>query len=109
MPEHARRIKFRRKALRQPDEFHTLTSRAVAWLDAHRELAAGVAVAALVVAATGLGVSQYRASQAGRAAESFRAAHATFEAGHFPEAAAAFQALAESYPRTPSGRLAALY
>src|SRR5438445_146351 len=109
MPAHARRIKIRRKALRQPDEFHTLTSQAMAWLDAHRELAAGIALAALVAAAAVVAVSQYRASQVGRAAESFRAAQATFEARHFADAAAAFEVLGETYPRTPSGRLAGLY
>jgi len=109
MPEHARRIRFRRKALRQPDEFHTLTTRAAAWLEAHRALASGVALAVLVVAGTVLAVSQYRTSQMGRAAESFREAQATFQAGRFSEAATAFQELAENYPRTPSGRLAVLY
>src|SRR5207248_1832744 len=77
MPEHARRIRFRRKALRQPDEFHTLTNQAVAWLGAHRELAAGIGLAALVAAAAVVAVSQYRASQVGRAAEGFRAAQTT--------------------------------
>src|SRR5256886_17053451 len=101
MPEHARRIKIRRKALRQPDEFHTLTSQAMAWLDAHRELAGGIALAALVAAAAVVAVSQYRASQVGRAAESFRAAQATFEARHFAEAAAALEVVGETFPRTP--------
>jgi len=109
MPEHARRIKIRRKALRQPDEFHTLTNQAMAWLDTHRELAAGIALALLVAAAAVLAVSQYRASQVGRAAESFRSAQATFEAGRFADAAAAFEMLGETFPRTPSGRLAGLY
>src|SRR2546428_596074 len=109
MPEHARRIKIRRKALRQPDEFHTLTNQAMAWLDTHRELAAGIALALLVAAAAVLAVSQYRASQVGRAAESFRSAQATFEAGRFADAAAAFEMLGETFPRTPSGRLAGPY
>src|SRR2546427_4964348 len=102
MPEHARRIKFRRKALRQPDEFHTLTSRAVAWLDAHRELAAGVAVAALVVAATGLGVSQYRASQAGPAGESFRPAPPTLQAGPLSPGGAALPGPGQELPPAPA-------
>jgi len=109
MPEHARRIKIRRKALRQPDEFHTLTSQAMAWVDNHRELTAGIALAVLVAAAAVLAVQQYRSSQVGKAAESFRSAQATFEAGHFGDAAAAFEMLAETYPRTPAGRLAGLY
>ena len=109
MPEHARRIKFRRKALRRPDEFHTLTKRVVAWVGSNRELAGGVALAVLVVAIVVLGISQYRSSQVDHAAEGFRAAQATFTAGRFADAAAAFQAVTESYPRAPSGRLAALY
>ncbi len=109
MPEHARRIKIRRKMLRRPDEFHTLTNRAAAWVGGHRELTGGIALGVLVVAAVVLGISQYRSSQVDRAAESFRAAQATFTAGRFADAAAAFQAVTESYPRTPSGRLADLY
>ena len=95
--------------LRRPDEFHTLTNRAAAWVGGHRELTGGIALGVLVVAAVVLGISQYRSSQVDRAAESFRAAQATFTAGRFADAAAAFQAVTESYPRTPSGRLATLY
>src|SRR3989442_7324913 len=109
MPEHARRIKLRRKALRQPDEFHTLTSQTMAWLDAHRELAGGIALAALVAAAAVVAVSQYRASQVGRAAESFRAAQATFEGPPFAESAAGLEGLGQTYPRTPSGPLPGPY
>src|SRR5207245_2009199 len=45
MPQHAKRIKIRRKALRQPDEFETLTGQAVNWASANRGLVTGVVAA----------------------------------------------------------------
>ena len=38
MPQHAKRIKVRRKDLRKPDEFETLTGQALDWADDHRAL-----------------------------------------------------------------------
>src|SRR5207302_1241022 len=48
MPRHARRLKIRRKDLRKPDEFETLTGQAVAWADEHRPVVYGVLAVALV-------------------------------------------------------------
>jgi len=109
MPRHAKRIKIRRKALRRPDEFTTLTGRAVAWLGDHRALALGSAAVALVLALGAFGLGHYRAARFETAARDFRAAYDTFQAGKFGEAADAFTRLAGAYPRTPFGRLARLY
>jgi hypothetical protein len=109
MPQHAKRIKVRRKDLRKPDEFETLTGQALDWADEHRTLVGGIAVAVALVALLWLGVGRWRASRNEAAGIAFRAAHTTFTAGKFGEAAPAFAELAETYPSTPFGRLARLY
>jgi tetratricopeptide (TPR) repeat protein len=109
MPQHAKRVKIRRKDLRLPDEFETLTGRALDWVRERQGLV-GAVVGVLVLVALGmLVVSRWRASQNEAAALDFRMAHETFEAGKFPEAATAFAEIAEEYPRTPTGRLSRLY
>ena|SRR5581483_3532390 len=109
MPAHARRIKLRRKDLRQPDEFHTLTNQAVAWFDAHRELALGIGVVLLVVAIAALAIGRWRESEATAAADAFRSARTSFEAGKFPDAAGAFAQVATDHPHAAFGKLAILY
>jgi tetratricopeptide (TPR) repeat protein len=109
MPQQLKRVKVRRRDLRQPDEFVTLTARAVAWARAHRRLwlATAAVLATLTVAA--LVMVRTRSARAYAASEAFRSAYATFEAGKFGEAAAAFQSVGESYPATAFGQLAVLY
>jgi hypothetical protein len=109
MPQHAKRIKIRRKDLRKPDEFETFTAQALEWADENRALVAGVALALLAVALIALGVSRWRAAQNESAAAAFRAAEGRFAAGSFPDAARQFADVAADYPRAPFGRLAALY
>ena len=50
MPQHAKRIKVRRKDLRKPDEFETLTGQALDWADEHRSLVGGIAGTVVLVA-----------------------------------------------------------
>jgi hypothetical protein len=109
MPRHTKRIRIDRKALRQPDEFHTLTSQATNWAGAHQMLLVGIAGAALVVAVVAFGVSRYRTSQNDAAAAQFRSAHETFAAGKFDEAGEAFATVASEHGDTAFGQLAALY
>ena len=109
MPQHAKRIKIRRKALRQPDEFETLTAQTVAWVSEHRGLAGGSLAVLVAVGLAVLGVARWRGSQADAAAGEFRAAYAVFTAGRFAEAVNGFEDVARDYPSTPHGRLAALY
>src|SRR5206468_715880 len=47
MPQHARRLKVRRKDLRKPDEFETLTGQAVDWAQQNRPVVFAVAGAAI--------------------------------------------------------------
>jgi len=51
MPESAKRVKIRRKDLRGPDEFETLTGETLAWAQGHQTplIVGGVAILAIVV------------------------------------------------------------
>ncbi len=109
MPQHAKRIKVRRKDLRKPDEFETLTGQALEWADTNRSLVGAIVAGALVVGAIALGVSRWRANRNEAASVDFRAAQARFAAGAFDEAARGFEDVAIEYPRAPFGRLAGLY
>jgi tetratricopeptide (TPR) repeat protein len=109
MPQHAKRIKLRRKDLRGPDEFETLTGQAVAWAEDHGRLVAAVVAGAVGIAAVSLMVGYWRADRDRAAATAFQAAHETFTAARYPEAIDEFARVASDYPRAPYGRLAGLY
>jgi predicted negative regulator of RcsB-dependent stress response len=110
MPQHAKRVKIRRKTLRQPDEFETLAARTLAWADDNRQIVYGVVGAVLVVVLLGFVYGRYRSGQVEHAAVAFQQAHDTFQAGSkFAEAAQSFASVASDYRGTPFGRLALLY
>ena len=109
MPRHARRLKIRRKDLRKPDEFETLTGQALAWADEHRPVVWGLLAIALVALAGSLAIGRWRTSRYDAAAVAFRSAQARFDEGKFQDAVGDFAYVAERYPRTPFGRLAGLY
>ncbi len=109
MPQHARKIKIRRKDLRKPDEFETLTGQAAAWAGEHLPVVYGVLALALVVLVGSLAIGRWRASRNEAAAVAFRSAQARFTEGNFKGAAEDFAYVAERYPHAPFGRLANLY
>src|SRR2546427_1094599 len=109
MPRHAGRIKIRRKDLRKPDEFETLTGQAVAWADEHRPVVYAVLAVAVVVLAGSLAIGRWRASRNDAAAVAFGSAQARFDEGKFQDAAQDFAYVVERYPGAPFARLAALY
>ena len=109
MPQHARRLKIRRKDLRKPDEFETLTGQALAWAGEHPAVVYGVLAVAIVVLVGSLAVGRWRASRNEAAAVAFRSAQARFDEGKFHDAAEDFAYVVERYPHAPLGRLAALY
>jgi len=109
MAPSAERIKLNRKALREPDEFQTLTGQLGAWAKANTTLLVGVALAVLAIASVAAGVSWYRGRQSAAAAVGFGSAHADFSAGRYSEAADGFTRIAQEYGGTPYGRLAPLY
>jgi len=109
MAPPAQRIKLNRKALREPDEFQTLTNQLGAWAQANRTAIAAVVAAAVSIAAVAGGVSWYRGRQAAAAAIRFQSAYDDFQASKWPEAAEAFASLDHDYAGTSYGRLAVLY
>jgi tetratricopeptide (TPR) repeat protein len=109
MARPAQRIKLNRKALREPDEFQSLTGQVAAWAQANRTPLIAGAVAAVALAAVASGVGWYRGRTAAAAAVRFQAAHDEFQASRWAEAADAFAGLRRDYPGTSYGRLAALY
>jgi tetratricopeptide (TPR) repeat protein len=108
MPQHTKR-RFRRKDLRQPDEFETLTAQALVWAEEHRQLLLGLLGAAVAVAVVVLIVARVNASRNASAGDAFQRARASFEAGRFAEASESFASAARDYPRAPFGKLATLY
>jgi tetratricopeptide (TPR) repeat protein len=109
MPQPAKRTRIRRKDIRQPDEFATLTTQTASWMREHQGLIAGAVAAVAALGLVMLLVSRSRAGRAELASIDFRVAHDAFQGGKYPEAAAGFAALAEKLPGTPFGRLARLY
>jgi len=109
MAQHAKRLKIRRKDLKQPDEFETLTGQVLAWVEDHRGIVVGIASALVALVLVMVVVGRVRASRNETAAVAFRSAHDQFEASKYAQAAEAFSDLARDYPSTPFGRLAGLY
>jgi tetratricopeptide (TPR) repeat protein len=109
MAQPVKRTRVRRKDIRQPDEFETLTAQAAVWAREHQSIVVGAVSALLVIGLIVLLVSRTRASRAELASVDFQVAHSVFQGGKYPEAAAGFSALAEKLPGTPFGRLARLY
>ena len=109
MARPAARVKINRKALREPDEFQTLTQQAGEWAQGHRNLLIGISAAVLGIAAVALGVGWYRSHQAAAAGAEFQAALNDFEGARFAPALEEFTAVGRDYPGTSFGRLSTLY
>jgi predicted negative regulator of RcsB-dependent stress response len=105
----ANQYKVTRKALREPDEFQTLTTQAVDWARDNQSLVVSVVAGIVAVAAVVVGINWYSQRQADAAALQLQSAQGLFDAKKYAESAAEFAAVASTYPRTPSGRIAALY
>ncbi len=103
------RIRIDRKALRAPDEFHTLGAKGLDWARANQTLLTAIGAGAVGIAILALGFGWYRARQAEAAAVRFQAAHTEFAGAKFTEAAESFAGLGRDYGSTPFGRLAGLY
>jgi hypothetical protein len=98
-----------RKDLRGPDEFQTLTVRALDWAQENSRtvwIVAGIAVAVLIAIAVVLGVMQSREA---RAAREFYGASELFKREQWGEALASFTTIADDLGGTTYGRLAQLY
>jgi len=97
MPQHTKRIKIRRKDLRKPDEFETLTRPSARLGGEARALVLGVA------GPWSSWHSRVWRSHAGKpgqraAAVAFRAAQSQFDAARYRDAAGAFAEVASGHP-----------
>jgi predicted negative regulator of RcsB-dependent stress response len=100
--------KIRRKDLRQPDEFVTLSRQALEWTEKNRTAVIGGAVAAVLLLVAIVVYSALAASRTEAAAKAYQAAHVLFADGKFAEAATAFESVASQYGGTSYGPLAQL-
>ncbi|MGH7896615.1 MAG: tetratricopeptide repeat protein [Candidatus Binatia bacterium] len=100
---------IRRKELREPDEFLSLSSRFIEYAKQHEQQVTVAALALVVLVALTLGIRWYRSAQAEHAAVAFGAAHRDFRAQKFDAAATGFARVSSAWPRTAYGELARLY
>lgn len=101
--------KLRHKDLKQPDEFISLSTRAIAWAQKNQttvQIAIGAAILAVLLVA---GVRWYMSSRAEAAARQFYGASELFKREQWDQAQKDFAGLASSYGGTPYGTLAKLY
>ena len=105
----AKHYKLTRKDLREPDEFQAFTTQAIEWIRDNQSAVIGAVSTLVAIAAVVLGVGWYTQRQADAAAVRLQSAQTLFDAKKYADAANEFGAVGSEYPRTPSGRLAALY
>jgi predicted negative regulator of RcsB-dependent stress response len=103
---HTERI--RRKELRQPDEFVTLSRRAVAYAEENRTAFFMVVGGLVVLLAAILIFRAVRASRETSAAQAYAQAHALLDDKRYDDAATAFRQVADSYSSTSYANLAQL-
>lgn len=106
---HPQGKKLRHKDLKQPDEFISLSTRAIAWAQKNQTtvlIAIGAAAALVLIAA---GVRWYVHSRNEAAARQFYGASELFKREQWDQAQKDFANLAGSYGGTAYGNLAKLY
>src|SRR5262245_59869305 len=101
--------KIRRKDLRQPDEFFTLTGQALDWIEENRRTLIIASGAVVALFALGAAIRWYVDSREARAARDFYAAEQLYRRDQWDIARDSFNALATGFPRTAYGKLARLY
>ena len=103
---HTERI--RRKDLRQPDEFLTLSRRAVAYAEENRTTFFIVIGGIVVLLAAVLIFRAVRASRQASAAQAYAQAHVLLDDKKYADAATAFQQVADTYSSTSYAALSQL-
>ena len=101
--------KIRRKDLRQPDEFFTVTGEALDWAERNRSAIVIGAVVVVALFLIGWGIRWYVDAREARAARDFYAASELFKREQWDAARDSFKAINENLPSTEYGRLAPLY
>ena len=109
MAESAKKVKIRRKDLRGPDEFETLTGEGIAWAQKHQTKFIVGVVGVLVVGAVALLIARSRAVRNQDASIEFHQARVQLENGSAAAAATQFASLEQSASSTAFGQLAGLY
>lgn len=104
----ARTTRIRRKDLRQPDEFITLSRRAITYAEENPTTVLLVMGAILTLLVAVLVYRTLRASREASAAQAYGQAHALLGDRKYPEAATAFQQTADSFGSAAYARLAKL-
>lgn len=105
----ARKARFRRKDLRRPDEFVTLTTRALQYLGAHaRPLGWAAATAAAIAIAT-FALFSFRGIQERQAGADLSRAVAAFDSRDYATAATLFDQFIGRWSSSPSVPFARLY
>jgi outer membrane protein assembly factor BamD (BamD/ComL family) len=103
------RERFRRKDLKQPDEFVARGRDALEWSREHGRTVMQIGAALLVVALVVAGFFSLRAARLRQANEDLSQAMADYRAGQYAQAATRFLEVAQKWSSTPAGGLARLY
>ncbi|MFQ5693649.1 MAG: tetratricopeptide repeat protein [Nitrospinota bacterium] len=96
-----------RRKLKQPDEFITLTSRAIKYVQIHRARVVAAVVGVLLIVVLVVAYRQYRTRQEDKAA--VLVSQATEAFAKDPTQSAPFERVLRAYPGTQGARLARLY
>jgi tetratricopeptide (TPR) repeat protein len=100
---------IRRKELKEPDEFLTLSKRFVDYAREHERKLTGAVLAVVGIGTLALGARWYRAWQFGKAEAAFGAARLELAAQRLPTAAEQFARVSADWPSSPYGKLALVY
>jgi predicted negative regulator of RcsB-dependent stress response len=100
--------RIRRKDLRQPDEFVTLSRQAVNYVEANRTTVLLIVGSLVLLLAAILVFRAVRASREASAAQAYVQAHALLDDKKYPEAATAFQQISDGYGSSGYADLALL-
>jgi tetratricopeptide (TPR) repeat protein len=100
---------MRRKELKEPDEFLTLSRRFLDYAREHERQLTGAVLAVVGIGTLALGARWYRAWQFGKAEAAFGAARLELAAQRLPTAAERFERVSAEWPSSPYGKLALVY
>ena len=103
------RRRFRRKDLKRPDEFVTLGSDFLEWLQEHVRLVAYVGGTAALVGVEVVVFFSVRGARVRQANDDLSHALAAFQSGHYADAANRLGDVARRWESTDAGRIARLY
>lgn len=101
--------RFKRKSLKKPDEFLTISQKAVDFFIAHSRVFLIAIACVLLAALTAAGINYYRANKIREASGAFASALRLYEQKQYSRAVAAFQEIADTRWTGPYRELSILY